>query len=113
MDLVITAEDLCTVGVVALQTDLCLVATIGIDHVERNGHHYHPGLSYLGRQSGLAALDAHGDLYHEVQGTIVPRVVDGRFEIASLQCPGFGFRVEPDMDQMQDRSEWSFSSLGL
>lgn len=109
----ITAEDLCTVGLVALQADLCLVAALGIEHVERNGHHYHRGLSYLGDEVGQAALAAHGDLYCQIQGTVVPRLADGRFQIASLQCPGFGFRVEPDLSLMQDRSQWSFASLGL
>ncbi|MEZ6072692.1 MAG: hypothetical protein R3C10_21125 [Pirellulales bacterium] len=42
-----TGEDLCSVGVVPVQADLCLAATLGLDHVERNGHHYHRGLGYL------------------------------------------------------------------
>ena len=46
-DCVMTGEDLCSVGIIPTQSDLCLVATLGLNHVERNGHHYHPGLSYL------------------------------------------------------------------
>ena len=53
-----TGEDLCSVGVVPVQSDLCLAATLGLDHVERNGHHYHPGLSYL--PEGAAAAGSGG-----------------------------------------------------
>jgi hypothetical protein len=35
-----SAEDLTTIGPVALQQDLAVVANLGIDHLERNGHHY-------------------------------------------------------------------------
>ena len=54
-----------------------------------------------------------GDLYANQEGIISPRIVDGRFHIASLQCPGFGFAVEPDMESMATPESWSFESLGL
>lgn len=112
-DYVMTGEDLCTVGIVAVQSDLCLVATLGLSHVERNGHHYHPGLSYLPEHQRAAALQHHADLYESRNGIIAPRLVDGRFEIDSLQCIGFGFDVEPDFAAMQSPEEWQFASLGL
>ena len=108
-----TGEDLCTVGIVPVQSDLCLVATLGLEHVERNGHHYHPGISYLPKPQQQQALAAHGDLYAQRQGIIGPAVRDGRFEIDSLQCNGFGFDVTPDMDAMTPADEWQFESLGL
>src|SRR5690606_2352290 len=46
-DLVLSAEDLANVGPVALLQDLAVVATLGISHVERNGHHYFAGLRHL------------------------------------------------------------------
>lgn len=108
-----TGEDLCTVGIVPVQADLCLVATLGLEHVERNGHHYHPGISYLPEPQQRQALAAHGDLYVQRQGIIGPAVRDGRFEIGSLQCNGFGFAVTPDMDAMTPAEEWRYESLGL
>lgn len=99
--LVMTAEDLCTVGVVPVQADLCLVATLGLTHVERNGHHYHRGLSYLPEEEQEAALKVHGDLYERRAGRVAPRIVDGQFQIASLQCEGFGFAVLPDMKERE------------
>ncbi|MDA1053892.1 MAG: mandelate racemase [Planctomycetota bacterium] len=110
-DYIMTGEDLCSVGIVPVQSDLCLVATLGLEHIERNGHHYHRGLSYLPRQQQVAALAVHGDLYAEQNGIVAPRLVDGRFQIGSLQCAGFGFAVEPDMSAMRSPDEWEFASL--
>jgi hypothetical protein len=108
-----TAEDLCTVGIVPVQSDLCLAATLGLHHVERNGHHYHPGLRYLPEQERRAALAAHGDFYAEEQGIVGPRIADGLMAIGSLHGPGFGFAVEPDMAAMEPAETWRFESLGL
>jgi hypothetical protein len=99
------------VGVVPVQSDLCLAATLGLDHVERNGHHYHPGLSYLPEAVREAALAAHPDFYTREHGIVAPRIRDGRFDIASLQCPGFGFAIEPDMSTMDAENRWTFASL--
>jgi L-alanine-DL-glutamate epimerase-like enolase superfamily enzyme len=103
---IMTGEDLCSVGIVPVQSDLCLVATLGLEHLERNGHHYHPGLDYLPKSEQDAALAAHGDLYHRRHGRVTPAVRAGRFDIESLQCTGFGFAVEPDLDSMQSPDEW-------
>ncbi len=103
---IMTGEDLCSVGIIPVQSDLCLVATLGLEHLERNGHHYHPGLSYLPKPQQDAALAAHGDLYDRSRGRVLPAVRAGQFEIESLQCVGFGFAVEPDLDSMQSPDEW-------
>ena len=112
-EFLMTGEDLCTVGVIPVQADLCLVATLGLTHVERNGHHYHPGLSYLPTHEQQSALTAHGDLYARQHGVVAPHIVDGKFAIGSIQCPGFGFAIEPDMDSMASPDTWTFSSLGM
>jgi hypothetical protein len=103
---VMTGEDLCSVGVIPVQADLCLVATLGLDHVERNGHHYHRGLGYLPEANQQAALAAHGDFYAERRGVVAPQLREGRFEIASLQCEGFGFAALPDMDATIRAAAW-------
>jgi len=108
-----TGEDLCTVGIVPVQADLCLAATLGFAHVERNGHHYHPGLSYLPEAERRAALAAHRDFYTMEHGIIGPKITGGRFHIGSLQCTGFGFAVEPDISMMEPADTWTFESLGL
>ena len=60
---VLTGEDLCTLGPFALLQDLAMMALLGIEHVERNGHHYYRGLSMFPRDWQEATLAAHGDLY--------------------------------------------------
>ena len=108
-----TGEDLCSVGIIPTQSDLCLAATLGLQHVERNGHHYHPGLTYLPESQRYRALSAHSDFYVNEHGIIGPHIVDGQFRIRSLQCVGFGFAVEPDMSTMELAESWQFESLGL
>ena len=112
-DYVMTGEDLCTLGIVPVQSDLCLVATLGLEHVERNGHHFQNGLSYLPAAQQQAAHAQHGDLYAEQHGIVAPKIDDGKFQIGSLQCPGFGFSVAPDLEAMQSPDQWQFASLGL
>src|SRR5207247_11402064 len=43
--LIMSGEDLCNVGPLALLQDLAAMAALGINSVERNGHHYLAGLS--------------------------------------------------------------------
>jgi hypothetical protein len=112
-DYLMTAEDLNCLGVVPVQADLALVATLGLTHVERNAHQYYAGLNYLPEIEQRAALAAHGDLYHEQQGCITPRISAGRMEFASIHGPGFGFAVLPDMSARQSADQWHFESLGL
>ena len=40
-----SGEDLANVGPVALLNDLTVMSSLGVNHVERNGHHYFSGLS--------------------------------------------------------------------
>ena len=109
-DYIMTGEDLCSVGIIPTQSDICLVATLGLEHIERNGHHYHPGLSYLPEQQRAAALALHGDFYAKKHDRVAPHIVDGRFQIGSLQCVGFGFAIEPDVDAMQTPDEWKLAT---
>jgi hypothetical protein len=111
-DWFMSAEDLTNLPVVALQADLASVALLGIDHVERNGHHYFRGLGHLPEEEKAAALDAHPDLYERKDDEIFLRISDGRLDIGSLQCSGMGFSAIPDLDAMTPPTDWDFSSLG-
>ena len=66
---VLTGEDLCILGPVALLQDLAMMALLGIGHVERNGHHYYRGLSLL--PASWQDADAGGARRH------LPRHADG------------------------------------
>jgi hypothetical protein len=112
-DFILTGEDLTTAGMIALQADLALVATMGLTHVERNAHHYYRGLSYLPESEQERILEAHPDLYHHQSGYTAMNIDDGILHIESLQCPGFGFAIEPDLSSYTPADEWKFSSLGI
>ena len=111
-DLFLSAEDLSNLPVVALQADLAMVALLGIDHVERNGHHYFRGLGHLSPAEQQAALSAHPDLYERRGADVVLKIDHGTLSCASLQVPGMGFSAPPDMDRLIAPDRWSFHSLG-
>jgi hypothetical protein len=94
---VLTGEDLCTVGPVAVHQDLAMMAILGIDHVERNGHHYYRGLSMFPRDWQDALLRTHHDLYALHSGGFAHlRIEGGTISLASLNRAPFG--VEPELD---------------
>ncbi len=108
---ILTGEDLCSVGVIPVQADLCLAAALGLGHVERNGHHYHRGISYLPEVEQEEALAWHGDFYVRHAGRVSPWIVAGEFHIRSFQCVGFGFAVLPRMDQRHCRVLWESPTI--
>ena len=94
---VLTGEDLCILGPVALLQDLAMMALLGIDHVERNGHHYYRGLSMLPPSWQEATLAAHPDLYERHREGF-PRlaIAQGRIRLDSTNAAPFG--VGPVLD---------------
>lgn len=91
-----TAEDLTIQAGLALQQDLALVSLLGIDHVERNGHHYVNGMAALPESEQRAFLHAHPDLYEHSHGATRVAIRDGMLSIGSLRCPGFASGAMPD-----------------
>jgi len=109
----LSAEDLTNLPIVPLQADLAAVALLGIPHVERNGHHYFRGLGYLTGAEREAALASHPDLYERRGSEAFLRTSGGRLCLRSLQTPGMGFAVVPDVDAMTPAEDWSFDRLGI
>ena len=109
----LSAEDLSNVGPVALPQDLAVLATLGIPHAERNGHHYFAGMSQFSPAIQRAALAAHGDLYEShTDGFPVPKIRAGRMEIGSVIAAPFGVAFEPDLSACTPLHEWSPALLG-
>ena len=93
----LTGEDLCNLGPLALQQDLAMMALLGIAHVERNGHHYYRGLSMFPREWQDSALQSHSDLYsRHPQDFAHLRIVDGHVDLTSVNAAPFG--VAPALD---------------
>jgi len=93
-----TGEDLTTQAGLAVQQDLALVNLIGLQHVERNGHHYVNGMAGLPPAEQAAFLAAHPDLYEQSHGAVRLKIRNGRLAIGSLAAPGFAAGAYPDWD---------------
>jgi hypothetical protein len=95
-----SGEDLNTIGPVSLLQDLAVMAALGIQSVERNGHHDHAGLSQLPGRTQTQVLRHHEDLYEErTAGWPALRIKAGEIELGSVnRAPfGVGFELEPDL----------------
>lgn len=106
---IMSAEDLTTVGPVSLLQDLAVVAQLGVDHVERNGHHYFAGLSMLPETYQDCLVADHGDLYgRQASGLPTVDVADGVIQIGSVVDAPFGYTIDVDPERFTSTAEWTF-----
>jgi hypothetical protein len=106
-----TGEDLATLPVVALQQDLASLAALGIEHAERNGHHYFHGLDHLPPREADSALHAHPDLYEERAGSIFLKIHAGAISLESVLAAGYGYGSEIAFDERTPLDSWSYEML--
>lgn len=104
---ILSGEDLCTVGPFAVLPDLLMMASLGIAHVERNGHHYFRGLSVFPEDLQEGMLRHHPDLYaRRGDGLIALAIKDGRARIGSLLAAPFGVKPSFDVARFTPIDEW-------
>jgi hypothetical protein len=97
----LTGEDLTLQAGVALQQDLALISILGIDHAERNGHHYTHGMIAASPEEQARFLAAYPDLYRDLNGVTCARIENGAMSTAGvLAKPGWGSAVTPDWTRM-------------
>jgi hypothetical protein len=96
-----SGEDLTTQAGLSVQQDLGLVSLLGLDNVERNGHHYVNGMAELPPSEQQAFLAAHPDLYHRANGAVRLKIAAGMLAIGSLGGTGFASGALPEIDAMQ------------
>jgi hypothetical protein len=110
----LTGEDLANVGPVALLQDLAAMATLGVAHVERNGHHYFAGLSMLPPDVQEQVLATHGDLYRRhPRGFPTLDLRGGRIEVGSVVAAPFGVGFRFDPTRYTPLDDWDSASIGL
>lgn len=110
-DYLISGEDLTTLGPVELQQDLAVMAVLGIEHVERNGHHYYQGLNVLSDDVQADMLAAHDDLYHRHgDGFLTLDIRDGQIHFDSVLDAPFGYAVDTDSASFVPADEWEVES---
>ncbi len=97
-----TGEDLTCQAGLSVQQDLAVVAALGLEHVERNGHHYVRGMAGAPAAEQEAFARAHPDLYDLRDGTAMLRIQGGAIELASLFVPGFAAGAEPEWTSMAE-----------
>ena len=107
--LLMSGEDLCNVGPVALLQDLAVCAALGIKSVERNGHHYNAGLSQFPRAVQEDILRAHFDLYHpSPAGWPTLTIQNGRVSLGSVNEAAFGVKFLLNPGQFTSADEWEW-----
>lgn len=109
---ILSSEDLCSVGPVAMIQDLTVAANVGIAHAERNGHHYFAGLSMYPQSVQAQVLARHGSFYrrHE-EGYPALDVRRGRVDVSSIVDAPFGYGFELDTTQFTPLEKWDAASL--
>ena len=93
----LSGEDLTTQAGLSVQQDLALVSLLGLADVERNGHHFIDGFAGRPVAEAEAFHEAHPDLYDAHDGRVRLAIREGRLELGSLECAGFGSAVVPDL----------------
>jgi hypothetical protein len=98
--LILSGEDLMCQAGLALQQDTVLASSLGVHHIERNGHHFVGGFGEAPQAEAQAFAAAHPDLYRLDPDGVHVGIDDGGMQIASLHGPGFASAVHPDWDSM-------------
>jgi hypothetical protein len=85
-----SAEDLTNLGSIPLQQDLALQAALGMEHVERNGHHYFRGLDHLPKAARDRLVESLPGLYCRDGDLDRLRIEDGMLRLDEING-GIGF----------------------
>ncbi|HEV2564643.1 MAG TPA: enolase [Microvirga sp.] len=97
----VSAEDLTCQAGLGIQQDTALVATLGLTHAERNGHHYVEGFGPAPDAEAAHFAAAHPDLYREQGGRMGLAFERGSLPATSLlSAPGFASGAEPDWSSL-------------
>lgn len=108
---VMSGEDLTNVGPVALLQDLAVLASLGIAHAERNGHHYFTGLSMHEDLIQTRMMEQHDDIYHwhvwPGGKCAAVAIAEGRIRMDSAVQAPFGYGLEVDLGGFVPLDQWT------
>ncbi len=102
----LSGEDLTCLPIVPLHEDSVSWSILGILHGDRNGHHYHYGLSSLSPKEKEQIARHHRSMYTFRRGEWFLNIRYGQVDATSLQCPGYGIAEEPDWASMDSMRHW-------
>ncbi len=104
--LFLSAEDLTSMPLAALQQDFAVVSAMGLANAERNGHHFFYGLKHLTEREKESARAHYPELYRCADHELFLNIRNGRVDVSNLQQPGLGIVEEPDWTSMQPLESW-------
>jgi len=110
---ILSSEDLANVGPVALTQDLAVLATLGVDHSERNGHHYFAGLGMFPEDVQAQIAAHHTSLYRSTGSYPTLAVDSGRLDLSSVIDAPFGYTANLDTTRYTPLDDWSPATLDL
>lgn len=99
--LLLSGEDLTCQAGLAVQQDTLLAASMGITHIERNGHHYADGFGVAPEQEAQGFATAHPSFYTTAQDRARLAVHAGQLDLTSLHTTGFASAAQPLWDSLQ------------
>jgi hypothetical protein len=101
----LSAEGLTTLEPIELTQDLASVATLGVTHVERDGHHYYRGLDPFPEAMVEETLAVHGDPYCRHKAGFATLALD------SVVDAPFGRAIDVDSGPFTPLAEWDVGDL--
>jgi hypothetical protein len=99
-DRLLSGEDLTCQAGLAVQQDTLLAASLGITHIERNGHHYVDGFGVAPEAEAQGFARAHAGFYDDTSGRPRLAVRDGLLDLQTLHAPGFASVAMPLWDSL-------------
>jgi len=101
LHLLLSGEDLTCQAGLAVQQDTLLAASLGITHIERNGHHYVDGFGIAPELEAQGFAKDHPGFYTTEQGRARLAVRAGQLDLTSLHTPGFASAAQPQWDSLK------------
>jgi hypothetical protein len=100
--LLLSGEDLTCQAGLAVQQDTLLAASLGVRHIERNGHHYVDGFGMAPAAEAEAFAAAHAGFYEtDTTGRPHLAVHHGQIDLNSLHTTGFASAAAPLWHSLQ------------
>ena len=96
----LSGEDLTCQAGLAVQQDSLLASSLGVTHIERNGHHYVDGFGTAPEAEAMAFAKAHPGLYAVSNGRPRLAVTHGQLDLSSLHQPGFARSAAPQWSDL-------------
>lgn len=105
-ELFLSAEDLTCMPLVSLHQDFVVAGALGLDHAERNAHHFYAGLAHLTPTERETAAMMYPNLYRRGDDNLFLNIQDGQLDVSDLQSEGLGVATPPDWESMTSLQAW-------